>query len=276
MVEMDTFGTPRPVRVVFPVEVAFEAATFKLREFTANLSVGGIFLPTDHAVPPGTRGSLTFRISQWEDPFTVQAEVVRVHPPGQDEEVVEGLGIQFIDLTPLDRRRLERLVSGLRDGSVVEAIRRSIRETGRDLLQELRRRSADQKVMFALVANGLEIDALIRDGQPAAIQRLFDNPRLTEAHIKKLLRDPRVMLRALMALERNTRWKTWSRDVEVRTLFCMHPRSPLASALRMLQGLPRPNLEAIQQNNNVRPQVRNKAKQLAGGALAGAGPRAGW
>ena len=45
-------------------------------EFTANLSVGGIFLPTEHALPERARGTLTFRISQWEQPFTVEAEVV--------------------------------------------------------------------------------------------------------------------------------------------------------------------------------------------------------
>ena len=41
-----------------------------------------------------------------------------------------------------------------------ESIRRSIREGGSNLLDELRGRPADQKVMFAVSANCTEIDAL--------------------------------------------------------------------------------------------------------------------
>ena len=60
MTELDTVGIPRPVRVVFPVEVCFAGETFQINEFTANLSVGGIFQPTDRLVPSRTQGTLTF------------------------------------------------------------------------------------------------------------------------------------------------------------------------------------------------------------------------
>ena len=77
-----------------------------------------------------------------------------------------GVGIRFLDLAPADLKRLGRLVDGIRDGSVTQAIRRSIEEGKTDLLQELRRRPIDQKVIFALTAGAEEIDALIRDGVP--------------------------------------------------------------------------------------------------------------
>jgi hypothetical protein len=80
--QVETIAIPRPVRVVFPVQVRFEGEEFSIDEFTANLSVGGLFLPTERMIPPRTRGTLTFRISQWEKPFTVEAEVVRTAPPG--------------------------------------------------------------------------------------------------------------------------------------------------------------------------------------------------
>ena len=89
----------RPVRVRFPVDVGFCGAQFQLREFTANLSVGGAFLPTDWEIPVGSVGKLTFRISQWEAPFTVEAQVVRCFR--KDEEAhgyPSGVGIQFVDL----------------------------------------------------------------------------------------------------------------------------------------------------------------------------------
>ena len=42
----------RPVRVVFPIRVSFSGDTFLIKEFTANLSVGGIFLLTARMFPP--------------------------------------------------------------------------------------------------------------------------------------------------------------------------------------------------------------------------------
>ena len=55
---------PRAIRVVFPVKVDFSGERFEIQEFTENLSVGGLFLPTDRHVEPRTPGSLTFRISR--------------------------------------------------------------------------------------------------------------------------------------------------------------------------------------------------------------------
>jgi uncharacterized protein (TIGR02266 family) len=248
---------PRPVRVVFPVQVAFSGATFKISEFTANLSVGGIFLLTDHDVAPGTRGTLTFRISQWEDPFTVDAEVVRVDPG--DDARPAGLGIQFLDLGPTEIRRLRRLVDGIRDGSVSEAIRRSIREEKRDLLEDLRRRPMDQKVIFALSAERKEIDALIRDGVPAVVIRLLDNPRLTAVQVKQVLRDPRMNTRILIAVRREHKWMN---DEENRFLFCIHPHAPLQDALNLLNQLSVERLKAIQANGALKQQLRGKAGLL--------------
>ena len=56
-----------------------------------------------------------------------------------------GLGIMFIDLTRKDKAKLQRLVDGIRDGSITQSIRRSIREGSGVLLHELRKRPADHK-----------------------------------------------------------------------------------------------------------------------------------
>jgi len=248
---------PRPVRVVFPVQVAFSGEAFKISEFTANLSVGGIFLLTEHKVDPGTRGTLTFRISQWDDTFTLDAEVVRVDPG--DGERPAGLGIQFLDLGPIDVRRLRRLVDGIRDGSVSQAIRRSIREEKRELLEELRRRPMDQKVIFALSAERLEIDALIRDGVPAVVIRLLHNPRLTVIQVKQVLRDTRMNTRVLIAVRREHKWMN---DEENRFLFCVHPHAPLQEALNLLNQLSIERLKAIQANGALKQQLRAKAGLL--------------
>jgi uncharacterized protein (TIGR02266 family) len=247
--------------VAFPVKVCFEGEAFQIREFTANLSVGGIFLPTDRPVPPRTQGTLTFKISQWEEPFTVKAEVVRTAPPGGGpDEHPGGLGIMFIDLTRKDKARLQRLVDGIRDGSIAQSIRRSIRESSGLLLQELRKRPADHKVIFAIAARGVEIEALIRDGNPTAVLRLLDNPRLSLANLRQILRDPRSSVKILDEIKGNQRWMA---DEEVRALFCTHPNAGLQDALKLLPRLPVNRLSAMGRNASLRPPIRLTAKSLS-------------
>ena len=129
---------PRPVRLAFPLQASFAGHRFEIDEFTADLSEGGIFLPTERIITPLTRGTLTFRSSTWEQPFTVQAEVVW-NSPTPTETHPAGIGLQFVDLAERDKLRLRRLVDGIQDGSVVEALRRRIR-AGQSLHQELRGR----------------------------------------------------------------------------------------------------------------------------------------
>lgn len=250
----------RPVRVNFPVRVVFSGVEFRIKEFTVNVSVGGLFLPTDYMVPAGTVGTLTFRISQWEQPFTVKAEVARTINPGDDPDIeVPGIGIKFLGIDDGTRRKLERLVLGVQDGSVVQAIRRSIRENRHDISKELRARPTDQKVMFAVGACNEEINALIRDGNQAAVLRLLDNPRLISSQVRKILKDRRTRVGFMMALKRQKRWLV---EEETRVLYCLHHSTPVADALAQLKTLAPSRLQAFERNINVRPQIRTAAQAL--------------
>jgi uncharacterized protein (TIGR02266 family) len=137
-------------RVSFPVLVSFSSDSLSVRDFTLNLSEGGIFLPTDKPCPLGTRGMLKFRTSQFEDPFSLEAEVVRLVPPGDESgEQVAGLGMRFVDLNEKHRALLLKLINGASSGSIVQTIRNSLKEHGRTLGAELRKRPTDQKMMLA-------------------------------------------------------------------------------------------------------------------------------
>jgi hypothetical protein len=166
----------------------------------------------------------------------------------------------FIDLTRKDQAKLQRLVDGIRDGSITQSIRRSIREGSGVLLQELRKRPADHKVIFAIAARGEEIEALIRDGNPAAVLRLPDNPRLSVANLRQILRDPRAAVKILDEIKGNQRWMA---DEEVRALFCMHPNVGIQDALKLLPQLPVNRLKAVGRNASLRPPIRLTAKSLA-------------
>lgn len=69
-----TATVDRPLRVQVPLLVSFESESFTVRDFTLDLSVGGILLLTDHVCPWGTVGTIKFRSSQFEEPFTISGE----------------------------------------------------------------------------------------------------------------------------------------------------------------------------------------------------------
>jgi uncharacterized protein (TIGR02266 family) len=254
-------STPRSDRLIFPIRVLFEAGGVEIRDFTHNLSATGLFLPSTTMVEEGTRGTLTLRPTQWDEPLTLAGEVARaVTEAGVAVDQPAGLGIRFVDVSPEQQRRIDAIVDGIRTGSISAAIRRSIQDAQRNLGEELRRRSADQKVIFALSASGMEIDALIRDGNAAAVTRLLRNPRVTVAHVRTILKDIRLPMQVLRGIKRNPGWMA---DQTIKRLFCVHPAAPLQDVLGILPGLPRPVLEGIARNVNLRPQVRSQARQRA-------------
>lgn len=249
----------RPVRVSVPIRVDFEGERFTIREFTANLSEGGIFLRTDVVVLPGTRGRLTFRLTQWDRPFTVEAEVVRTVMPTEGDQAPEpGLGIKFLNVPDEDLRKLRRLVDGIQDGSVVESIRRAVRESPKDLLHELRTLPTDQKLMLSISANKEEIDALIKDGHSSVMLRLLENPRLNVVHVRAIARDPRMETRVMLEIRKRQRWMS---DEEIRYWFCRNPRSPMHEVQPVLPTLSVPHLQQMARDTNVRPPVRVKARE---------------
>jgi len=256
---MNSRDQPRPHRVAIPILVSFSSASFAARDFTLNLSEGGMFLNTETLCSVGTRGTMTFRVSSFDDPFTLQAEVVRTAPTG-DPDKPAGLGLKFLELTEQDAERLRELVGGTRDGSVVRAIRRSIQEGTRTLEQELRRRPADQKMMLALHARDKEITALIRDGNPSVAARLLECPRLTIIHVQSMMRNMSLPTQVLSLIRKNRKWLL---NEEARWLFCVHINAMVSEVLSEMQLLPVPRLAALACNLQVRTAIRSRALALS-------------
>jgi hypothetical protein len=251
----------RSDRLVFPLRASFEIGDLVVTDFTHNVSSSGLFLPSSTMVDIGSMGRITLRPTQWDDPLTLEGEVVRVvEEAGVAVDQPAGLGIRFKNVDPETQRRIDGIVDGIRTGSISAAIRRSIQDGQKNLGEELRRRSTDQKVIFALSASGMEIDALIRDGNAAAVTRLLRNPRLNVAHVRTILKDVRLPTQVLRGVKRNAGWMA---DQSIKRLFCVHPAAPLQDVLAILSGLPKPVLEGIARNVNLRQQVRSQARQRA-------------
>ena len=248
----------RLVRAVVPILVSMTSGTLTVREFTLDLSEGGIFLLTDRTCPVGSLVALTFRASPFDDPFRLKAKIVRAVQVGAGQGPA-GLGIEFIDPSDDDRERLEDLVVGVRSASIAEALRKSIKESKQPIEAVLRGRPTGQKMMLALVANSREITALIRDGNPAVLLRLLVCPRLEVPHIKQMLRNKGLPTRVLTAVHNEPRWM---KNDELLYMYCAHPASPLKDVLEELPNVPVALLHLLSTDMTVRSPIRIKAAQL--------------
>ena len=261
MTRTETATVDRPVRAVVPVLVSFESESFTVRDFTLDLSIGGIFLLTDHVCPWGTLGAMKFRSSQFEEPFTIRGRVVRLVTEAElAAGKPPGLGIEFVDLADELKEKLESLVAGERAGSVVDAIRKSVREGERTLDQVLRNRPADQKVLLATVASAEEIRALIRDANPTVMLRLLSSPRLTPEHVMLMLRNRNLPTRVLSGI-----CPTLSRsNEEAGWLFVTHPNAMFSEVVAEMKKLKRAKLLRLSREPDVRENVRSKAREMTG------------
>jgi hypothetical protein len=251
----------RALRVKAPVMLSFQAGPYAVREYATNISESGAFLPTARACEPGLQGTVTFKGSQFDQPLALEARVARVALEADASGGTQaGLGLQFVDPTDGDLARLRKLVEGVRSGTVVEAIRRSIRESGETLAQVLRARPADQKMMLALTATGEEITALIRDGHPSVLMRLLECPRVNPTHVVTMLRNPNLSTRVLSAIKRHSKFLA---NQEVRFLFAAHQNAMLAEAMEQLKFLPPDRLRRIGAMPQVKTQVRSRANELS-------------
>ena len=64
-----------------------------------DLSIGGIFLDTEHPYPLGTKLELELSLPDIADKIKILGEVVRIEPPeARQEGKSPGMGIQFYDM----------------------------------------------------------------------------------------------------------------------------------------------------------------------------------
>jgi uncharacterized protein (TIGR02266 family) len=251
---------PRPVRVTVPVLVSLKSDTYTVREVTLNLSERGIFLLTEKVCDLGTVCTMTFRATQFEEPFRLKGEVVRRVLAGEETNGQRpGLGIRFLDTSDEDAERLRSLVEGVKSGSVVQAIRNSLKQSGRNPEHELRSRPTSQKLMLAICATESEIRALVRDANPIVLLRMMDNPKVQVSHVTEMLRNRGLPAQVLAAVAGEKRWIA---NEAVRWLFCTHPAAMLRDVLSEMGRLSPSRLSRLSTDRTVRPQVRMKAADL--------------
>jgi uncharacterized protein (TIGR02266 family) len=87
----------------------------KIHALSGNVSDGGVFVATPHAVEPGTVVTMHFKIPKSDEMLTLRGEVRWIQEEFNSEQrKVPGFGAKFIDLVSEDRYKLFRYIDELK------------------------------------------------------------------------------------------------------------------------------------------------------------------
>jgi type IV pilus assembly protein PilZ len=92
------------IPIALPIEYP-DAESF-VRDYTVNISRGGLFVRSDRPPPIGTRFDLRLHLPGLEEPYRLTGEVMW----RGDSEGTTGFGLRFLVETVEERRELERIV----------------------------------------------------------------------------------------------------------------------------------------------------------------------
>jgi type IV pilus assembly protein PilZ len=100
----------RRERLVVRVDYSTVDAFFS--EFTTNINEGGLFIETDRPSAVGTTVQLMFQLPGADEPLKVGGRVIWTTPGATSE--APGMGIEFEELDPIARDRVNAVVRRLR------------------------------------------------------------------------------------------------------------------------------------------------------------------
>jgi len=100
----------RRERLVLRVDYSTVDSFFS--EFTTNINEGGLFIETDTPSAIGTLVQLQFQLPGTDEPLKVSGRVIWTTPGAPGE--VPGMGVEFEDLDPIARDRVNAVVRRLR------------------------------------------------------------------------------------------------------------------------------------------------------------------
>ncbi|HEY8153832.1 MAG TPA: TIGR02266 family protein [Myxococcota bacterium] len=102
----------RAERADLLVRVDYQTVDEFFSEFARNINEGGLFVESETPHALGTRVDLQFKLPGGDEPVQVSGSVVRTSPGSPDEP--PGMGIEFDDLDPQTRQRINEMVRRLR------------------------------------------------------------------------------------------------------------------------------------------------------------------
>lgn len=102
----------KSVRYKVKMQVDYKCGENFLFSYIDNISELGIFISTKKPLKAGSRLLLRFSPPTGEEPFEVKGEVVWVNPYRKNgENINPGMGIKFVGLTELQKRKIKELIT---------------------------------------------------------------------------------------------------------------------------------------------------------------------
>lgn len=197
--------------------VAFESEEELREENRANLSVGGLRLPTDDRPPLHAQLEVTLRGPAGAE-AKIRATVVAPLPDGVALSIEGEAG----DI-------LERLLGGAA-------------ERGQTLADRLRGLPRVQKIIFATKADRSERAFLVQDNDPQVLSSLLKNPRIT---IDEVVRVAKSSFLNYQTAEVIIGTGQFMASLDVRVALVHNPKTPPPFALRILPTLPESEVRTI-------------------------------
>lgn len=216
----------RTAPLAFTVELESED---ELREeHRANLSMGGLRLPTSESVALNALVSVTL-LGPWGAEAVVKATVVAALP-GALALAVDGNGDEL----------LARLLVKPPDDPAPSAEESSeARQSGWDRMRAL---SQMEKILLAIKADRTERAFLLQDSDPRVLLSVLRNPRLTVEEVARIAKSSHVNLQIADVIAKTGQWMA---SLDVRLALVHNARTPPALALRILPTLPESEVRAI-------------------------------
>lgn len=100
-------NTRLPIRIL----VEYESSEDFLIDYTANMSIGGMFIQTAEPLAVGTKFRLRFRIPGKDEPVDTEGEVCWVLRAEEAGPMQPGMGIRFFELNQHDKVAVEKMLS---------------------------------------------------------------------------------------------------------------------------------------------------------------------
>ncbi len=105
-------GKRELLRIQAEIEIHFRSFDQFYREYTANISKGGLFIKSLAPMPPQTVIEIKLFLPEEEKPVTALGEVVHVISPefAKDRGWDSGMGVHLIDFDQQTQKRLEKYI----------------------------------------------------------------------------------------------------------------------------------------------------------------------
>jgi uncharacterized protein (TIGR02266 family) len=105
----------KALRLQHELPVAYRSVGSFISDWATNISQGGIFINSRKPLPVGTVVKIIVQLPNAAFPFDLVGRVTRVTAYDNHSNLGPGMGIEFTDVDPVKREKIQAFVDQLRD-----------------------------------------------------------------------------------------------------------------------------------------------------------------